>query len=171
MDSITLGVGTLRATIALVAIFLASSCLADARAEVGGGHTVPECVYFESFDFGRWTAPGLEGRVVRETDAGLTPFAGVYVIAERKIDRITEIAVSDHEGNFDFGSLPVGVYDVRTCQDGYDELSFQLTIERPSNGVEFVLVVGPSEAIGHREVRAYDEHGSAVEPLPVAQQQ
>jgi hypothetical protein len=80
---------------------------------------------------------------------------------------MTYYVLTSTEGDFDFGDLLPGEYLVWTCLDGFDEIRFELSLEHEAPHSRVDLYLGPSEALGKRDVVTGDDESRArVESQP-----
>lgn len=110
------------------------------------------CEAFESMDFGTKTAAVLRGRIWLSAGAERQPLAGVQIAArEPGTGEFRHVLTSD-DGRFQVDSLVAGEYDVWTCLDGFDEVRFRLVLDPASTARWVDVYLGPSEALGRRDV-------------------
>lgn len=111
-----------------------------------------DCSTFESLHFGRKSLSELRGNVWFSAGGSQEALPGVQLAVRKKgTDRVL-YALAGRKGEFEFDALPAGDYEVQTCFEGFDDVSFDLTLkpEAPHSAVD--LYLAPSEGLGARDV-------------------
>jgi hypothetical protein len=119
-----------------------------------------ECKSFGIADLGEFWTARFSGRVLLDdspfaTSAGV-PLPGVEISATNQKSGKTVFVVAAADGSYDLDLKP-GLYEVRTCQEGFDELRFELTVDPSAEGNRVDLFVGISEGGGRRDVEVYSK--------------
>ena len=91
---------------------------------------------------GNLTQPS-EPRTVRRV-AGVTRSRGNHsplpnvdvVLRDKKTGRAQYMVQSDKDGQFDFGRVQSGVYQLKTCLDSYASVEFQVSVSRTAPASE-----------------------------------
>ena len=145
---------SIRAGIALAALALAgASCTEVPRGSVGMKFR-SHCQQFEVVAFDKkYSARAVAGRTLVETDDGSEPLSGVQVAVKNLATKRVQFTVSGPDGRFSLPRLRPGLYETWTCFDGFDELEFKIRLAPDGPPGELLLLLGPSESGGIRDVR------------------
>jgi Carboxypeptidase regulatory-like domain len=95
------------------------------------------------FGFAQGNDASLTGGVTDQSHAAV---ADAKVTVRNKSTNLTQSATTDPSGNYSFLSLPIGNYEVKVEQSGFETLSAELVLEAAQKARrDFELHVGQSQ--------------------------